>query len=273
MQFTLHRPQTVADAIRLQAETGGKYLAGGTVMLVDRRRGKCTAEHYISLEAIPALRGIREESGHLVIGAGTTFREIEDSALLKEVAFALWQAAGSVGGPQVRNRGTLGGNLASGSPSSDCAAPLLALGATLRAEGRNGVREVPVTELFLGVGKTALTADEILTEIVLPAEKTVSAFRKVGKRNALAISCINMAVSRGEDGIRVAVGAAAPTPRLCAKTSEILSGGELTAERIESACAAILTEIAPIDDRWATAEYRRMVCVNALKAMLKEELK
>lgn len=273
MQFTLHRPQTVADAIRLQAETGGKYLAGGTVLLVDRRRGKCTAEHYISLEAIPALRGIREENGSIVIGALTTFREIEDSALLKEVAFALWQAAGSVGGPQVRNRGTLGGNLASGSPSADCAAPLLALGAILRAEGKNGVREVPVTELFLGVGKTALADDEILTEIVLPAEKTVSTFRKVGKRNALAISCINMAVSRSEAGIRVAVGAAAPTPRLCVKTSEILSGGELTAERIESACAAILTEIAPIDDRWATAEYRRMVCVNALKAMLKEDLK
>ena len=275
MHFRLHRPQSVEEAITLQAQTGGTYLAGGTVLLVDRRHGKAIGEDLISLENLASLREIRECEGEMIIGACATFRELERSALLRENAFALWQAAGSVGGPQVRNRGTIGGNLAAGSPSSDCAAPLLAMGACLRIRSAEGTRELPVEELFAGVGKTYLAPGELITEIVLPKkERCVSAFRKVGKRSALAISCINMAVAResagGKETVTVAVGAAAPTPRLWKRTSEILSAGVLDEACLDEACQTILTEIAPIDDRWATAEYRRMVCVNLLKDILKE---
>ena len=275
MHFRLHRPQSIEEAIALQARTGGTYLAGGTVLLVDRRHGKANGEDLISLENLTLLREIRESEEGIIIGACTAFRDLERSALLREKAFALWQAAGSVGGPQVRNRGTIGGNLAAGSPSSDCAAPLLAMEAYLRIRSAEGTRKLPVSELFAGVGKTYLAPGELITEIVLPKKECcVSIFRKVGKRNALAISCINMAVVRetvdGKETIAVAVGAAAPTPRLCKHTSEILSAGALTEERLDEACRTILTEIAPIDDRWATAEYRRMVCVNLLKDMLKE---
>ncbi len=275
MAFRLHRPRSVAEALALQAQTGGTYLAGATVLLVNRRQGKPIGEDLISLEYLTSLQDVQEREEGIVIGACATFRTLEKSPVVREKAFALWQAACSIGGPQVRNRGTLAGNLAAGSPSADCAAPLLAMGAYLRVQSLEGSREIPVDELFIGVGKTSLKPGELITEIVLPHKTaSVSAFRKVGKRNALAISCLNMAVVQevvnGQAAVSVAVGAAAPTPRLCKNTSAILSAGELTEERLQEACQTILTEIAPINDRWGTVEYRRMVCVNLLKDMLKK---
>ena len=272
MHFDLHRPNSVEEAIALYRETGGTYLAGGTVLLVNHHNGGDIGRHLISLERISALRGIRETEDGIVIGPCTTLDEIEQSELLQEKAHALWQAAGQVGGPQVRNRGTIGGNLAAGSPSADAAAPLLALGAILRLQGPDGSRNLPLDSLFVDVFKTSLLPGELICEILLPSSATcVSRFAKVGKRNALAISCINMAVAhRPESGWSVAVGAAAPTPRLCRRTMELLNESSLTEARIAQACEAILTEISPIDDRWATASYRRRVCVNLLKAMLKE---
>jgi len=272
MQFKLHRPNSIEEAVALYRETGGTYLAGGTVLLVDHHSGKHIGHDLISLENISSLRGIRETAEGIVIGSCTTLDELDRSDLLRERACALWQAAGQVGGPQVRNRGTIGGNLAAGSPSADAAAPLLALGAILRLQGPGGSRELPLQSLFADVFKTNLLPGELITEILLPAGGScVSRFTKVGKRNALAISCINMAVAHSpESGWSVAAGAAAPTPRLCRCTMELLNEGPLTEERLARACEAILTEISPIDDRWATASYRRRVCVNLLKAMLKE---
>ena len=272
MEFDLHRPKSVEEALELYRQTGGSYLAGGTVMLVNHHRGSDIGSYLISLEGISALRGIRETEEGIVIGACTTLDQIECSPLLRERAFSLWQAAAETGGPQIRNRATVAGNIAGGAPSSDAAAPLLALGAVLRLQGPEGSRELPVKDLFVHVFKTNLLPGEIITEIVIPRSiGSVSLFTKVGKRNALAVSCINMAVAHApSNGWSVAVGAAAPTPRLCVKTMEILNEGPLDEARLSRACEEILTEIAPIDDRWATASYRRKVCVNLLKSMVKE---
>lgn len=272
MHFNLHRPNSIEEAISLYQKTGGTYLAGGTVLLVNHHSGAEIGCDLISLEGIPALGVIQETGEVLSIGACVTLDQLEHDDAIRQNAYALWQAATQVGGPQIRNRGTIAGNLAAGSPSSDVAAPLLALGAKLRLQGPDGARELPVSDLFAGVFKTNLLPGELITEILIPLGKPcVSRFTKVGKRNALAISCINMSVvSRPETGWSVAVGAAAPTPRLCPLTMEILNEGPLTEERVAYACETILTEIAPIDDRWASASYRRKVCVNLLKAMLKE---
>lgn len=271
MQFHLHRPNSIEEALELYRQTGGTYLAGGTVLLVNHHNGADIGSHLISLEGISALHGIRETADGIVIGACATMDEIENCAALKEQAYCLWQSAVETGGPQIRNRATLAGNIAGGAPSSDAAAPLLALDAVLRLEGPEGSRELPVKDLFVHVFKTNLLPGELITEIFLPRKQRVSRFVKVGKRNALAISCINMAVSHSEDhGWSVAVGAAAPTPRLCIKTMEILNGGALDAACMSRACETVLTEIAPIDDRWATASYRRKVCVNLLKSMVEE---
>ena len=274
MHFNLHRPNSIEEALTLYAQTGGAYLAGGTVLLVNHHNGADIGGDLISLEGIAELHGIRETEDAIILGACTTMDEIENSPVLRKEALCLWQSAAETGGPQIRNRATLAGNFASGSPASDAAAPLLALGAVLRLQGPKGSRELPIKDLFVHVFKTNLQPGELITEIVLPRKADhVSRFVKVGKRNALAISCINMAVSHTkEDGWSVAVGAAAPTPRLCIKTMDILNDGALDEDRLSRACEVILTEIAPIDDRWATASYRRKVCVNLLKSMVKEVL-
>ncbi|MBR4870133.1 MAG: xanthine dehydrogenase family protein subunit M [Oscillospiraceae bacterium] len=272
MHFDLHRPNSIQEALDLYEKTNGSYLAGGTVLLVNHHRGADIGRHLISLEGIAALQGIRETEEGIVIGACTTLDAIECSDLLRREAYSLWQAAAQTGGPQIRNRATIGGNVAAGSPSSDLAAPLLVLGAVMRLEGPNGKRELPIKDLFIHVFKTALLPGEFITEFVIPRKADIaSKFVKVGKRNALAVSCINMAVAfNSADGWSVAVGAAAPTPRLCRGTMDILNAGTLDEARLSQACEMILTEIAPIDDRWATASYRRKVCVNLLKTMVKE---
>lgn len=278
MSFTLHRPCTAEEALCLLQETGGKPLAGGTVLMVDYNRGKPLPEHLISLEAIPGWSGITETPDALLLGPLVTFDEIEESALCREYATALWQAARVVGGPQVRNRATLGGNLAAASPSADAAAPLLALGAELILISINDTRTLPLSGFFIGPGKTVLMPGELIAGILLPKSGLTSRFRKVGKRSALAVSCASLAVAAqvSPQGtlshITVAAGAVAPTPVLCPCTSAVLNSGTLTESTLAAAQQVLLREIAPIDDRWGTAAYRKTVCCNLLAALL-EELK
>lgn len=269
MNFTLHCPETVEAAIAAQAETGGRYLAGGTVLLVNRHQGHDIGHSLISLDRIPSLRTVALTGETLEIGAGVTFDAIEHSDLVREHAYALWQAACEVGGPQIRHRATLGGNLASASPSSDGTPPLLALNASLRVQGQSGERLIPLDGFFKGYLQTVLAPDELITAVVIPLEgRPVSRFAKVGKRNALSVSCLNMALARLSDGtVRVAVGAAAAEARLCLETSRLLSHSP---EAIEEAKDLILTEISPRDDRWATASYRNLVCRNLLGELLSQ---
>lgn len=267
MSFRLYLPSSVNEAVRIQSETGGQYLAGGTVTLVNNHHGKKIGEVQISLSRIKELEEISFADGFLAIGSMVTMDRLENSPLVKEHAFALWKAASEVGGPQIRNRATIGGNLAAASPSSDCAVPLLSLDAVLSVQGKEGEREIPVRKFFTGYLSHALTEGELITSVRIPVkEGTVSVFRKVGKRNALSVSCINMAVVRNGHEYSVSVGASAPVPVFCEKTSEILSKtGDIPAAREQ-----ILSEISPIDDRYATASYRRTVCGNLLNALISE---
>ena len=271
MRFHLHRPRSAAEAVAIWAETKGTYLAGGTVLLAEGGRVHPIGDDLISIEDLPELHGIREEDGTLFIGAAETFDALEWSGLVKERAYALWQAAREVGGPQIRNRATIGGNVADASPAADGATPLLALGAEVAAIGPEGTRTIPIRSFFLGKFRTALLPGELIAGFRIPVEGGLrSAFRKVGKRTALAVSCLNVAAARRGARIDVAVGAAAPRSVWCERTSGILSEGPLTRERLRAAQEAILTEISPIDDRWATAEYRREVCARLLAALTEE---
>lgn len=269
MSFSLYRPETAAEAVALQCRTGGAYLAGGTVTLVNRHQGKDINPHQISLEEICELHTIRETEDAIQIGACVTMSEIEASDTVGRWAEALRQAAAQVGGPQVRNRATIGGNLAAGSPAADTAPALLALGAQLNILSSEGPRTLPVEQLFSRPFVTTLSAEELILSVSIPKRIHTSRFAKVGKRNALAISCITMAVVKGETW-QVAVGAAAPTPVLCREASAALNGGGTFEERLEAACEAVCGDIAPIDDRWATASYRRKVCRNLLRATARE---
>ena len=268
MSYTLYRPESIEEAVALQQRTGGAYLAGGTVSLVNCHRGKAIGDFQISLDRLQELRRIVRTEHTLSIGSMITMDELEESKEVSESAAALWQAAREVGGPQIRNRATLGGNLASASPASDCATPLLAMNAVLRVTGTEGERMLPLREFFLGRMQSALKPDEIILSVDIPVcSGSVSVFRKIGKRNALAVSILNMALVRRSDSISVAVGAAAPSPVYCPGTSEILSR---SADALEEAEAMLQKEISPRDGRWATASYRRLVCGNLLKELLKE---
>ena len=268
MSYTLYRPESIREAIALQQQTGGNYLAGGTISLVNYHRGVDIGASQISLDKIPELKKIVLKDGMLSVGAFVTMDELEQSGEVKKYAHALWQAASEIAGPQVRNRATLGGNIAAAAPSADCVPPLLAMGAVLQITGAAGRREIPVREFFLGRFQHVLTPDEIICMIRIPVQSSAkSVFRKVGKRSALAVSCVNMALVRSEAGVAVAVGAAAPVPIFCRKTSEILSAD---VKCVGEAAAVLQTEISPIDDRWATASFRRLVCENLLYALLDE---
>ena len=267
------RAKNVSEAVRMQQENRGYYLAGGTYSMVEINSERFDPECLIDLSLCPELYGIREEEASVHIGALTTFTELEKSELIGRLFPALQKAAAEVGGPQVRNRGTVGGNICAASPAADAAPPLLALDATVVAVGVNGERKIPIRKLFLAPRKTCLTPDEVVTEIILPKTGSRSGFIKVGKRNALAVSSINMAVSAViTDGkltdVRVAAGSCAPTPRLCPRTAACLLAGGLNA--VPTAQEILMEEISPIDDRWATAEYRRMVAKNMLSALMQE---
>lgn len=269
------RPKNIKEAISLQQEHGGHYIAGGTFTMVEVNADRFHPQCLIDLSLCEALHGVCEDGEAVFVGALMTFAQIEKNELLKELFPALTKAASEVGGPQVRNRGTIGGNICAASPAADIAPPLLALGAKVIAEGADGTREIPVSEIFLAPKKNCLKDEEIVKYIVIPKTDCCSAFIKVGKRNALAVSSVSMAAAGKYDGgkltqLKIAAGSCAPTPRLCPKTAEALLGKELTEETVAAAKELLLQEIAPIDDRWATAEYRRMVAQNMLEKLLSE---
>ena len=271
------RPTTIAEAISLQKQTGADYIAGGTFSMVEIASGRYSPEYLIDLSLCESLYGIKEYDDCVEVGALTTFTDIEKSEVLRRLFPALTKAAAEVGGPQVRNRGTVGGNICAASPAADAVPPLMALDAEAVIAGADGERTLPLAEMFLAPKKTCMTKEEILCLIRLPKNGSRSGFIKVGKRNALAVSCANMAVVLSADkncigDISIAVGSCAPTPRLCKETAKALLG-EYSPEKLSAAKEILMTEISPIDDRWASAEYRRLVAANMLESLVEELLK
>lgn len=209
---TFHKPTTLQEALQLKAElkAEGVLLAGGTDVLVHIAEGKLHGSVIIDLTGIEALKTIGTQGAGVTIGAGVTFTEAALSPLLKSYC-GLQAACRSVGSPQIRNGGTLGGNLANGSPAADSAPPLLALDATVVLQSLGGVRRIPLCDFYAGKGSTVLADDEILTEIEVPAMPVDSAviFEKLGLRNALAISRLSLALYLETDGEKITLARAA----------------------------------------------------------------
>jgi len=268
------RPATLSEAILTQQETKGYYIAGGTFSMVEIVADRFHPEHLIDLSLCRELYGVTEETDCVKVGALTTFTEIEKDEILNKYYPSLTKASAEVGGPQIRNRGTVGGNICAASPAADSVPPLLALEATALVVGTDGEREIPLNEMFLAPKKTCMTANEILVAVKIPKKGFKNSFIKVGKRNALAVSSVNMAVAcKAENGcikeLVIAAGSCAPTPRCCPKAAEALLG-EISTEKLEKAKEILMTEISPIDDRWATAEYRRLVACNMLESLISQ---
>lgn len=273
-----YKAKSLQEACDLLAQFGGKakLLAGGTDLMVLMNRGLVTPGVLISIGEC-GLNYIKEVDGNLVIGAATPHAEIVRSALVQARAPLLAQVVKTIGSPAIQNMGTIGGNLANASPAADSAAALLALGASLVLASTKGERTVAVADFFKGPGETVLAADEMIKEVIVPAQAAGAkwAFRKIGKRRADVCPTISMAVAAQMDGkqcksVRIAVGSAAPTPLLSKKASEMLAGKAVDEGLVAQVAAAVAGETSPIDDVRATAWYRRRASEALVKQLLGE---
>ena len=276
-------PSTVEDALATMqsgasAGTPWTPVAGGTDVYVFLNAGKAVGDRVISLHGLrPELRFISLQGEKLRTGALTTFRDLARSSAVLARLPMLAAAARTVGAAAIQNRGTVGGNIANASPAGDSLPVWAALDAQVVLRSSSGSRRVPFNELFLGYRRIDRRADELLAEVRadVPSPKVRQYFRKVGTRNAQAISKLVVAglleVDRGTvKSVRVALGSLAATPVRAKATEALLTGEKLTPALVDEAVKTLRSEISPIDDVRSTAAYRLTVAGNLLRDFLTE---
>ena len=277
----MYQPSSVQEASRLlkQHGPGGRFLAGGTDLVIAMKEKGLVPKYVVDLKKIAGLSGIRENSdGSISIGALTTMRDVEISPLIKSKYPFLAQSAAEVGSIQIRNRATVGGNMANATPSADVAPALIALEATAKISGESGERTLPLEEFFRGPGQTAMGADEILTEVTIPktSAQLVGEYIKFSPREMMDLAYVGVAVvynignqDRKCSAMRIVLGAVAPTPIRAKKAEAILEGQTLSEALAEKAGAIAAEEAKPISDVRSTADYRRaMVGAMTKRAIL-----
>jgi CO/xanthine dehydrogenase FAD-binding subunit len=263
------RYQRVADEAELIAalsDPSAAILAGGTDLLVKIRGGLVRPGLLVDIGRVPTLRGIRRTEGAIEIGAAVPESDVLASPDVRDALPLLAAALRVLGSVQIRNRGTLGGNLVNASPAADSAIPLLLYDAELVLVGGSGERTVPLEGFFVGPGRTALGPGEFIRTVRVPIPKTGgdAFYHKVGKRRALTIAIASLgALLRTEDGrfaeARLAAGSVAPTPIRLRAVEERLRGASLTDGAIAEAKRLAIEAVSPISDVRATAEYRSRV--------------
>lgn len=258
------RPDSWREALRIRAERpAATVLAGGTDVMVEVNFGHRRPDALLDLTGIGELADWSESAGRLRIGAGLPYTRLIDE--LGDRLPGLAMAARTVGSPQIRNRGTLGGNLGSGSPAGDGHPPLLTSDALVEVESVRGSRTIPITEFFTGVKRTALAEDELIAAVHVSPASGPQQFAKVGTRNAMVIAVCTFAVSLHPESQRVGtgVGSAGPTPFRATEAEDFLAAEldwdadglpERTAQRFGELVSAATR---PIDDVRGTADYRR----------------
>ncbi len=270
------RPKDLAEALRLR-QLGARIIAGGTdfyPVRVGRPLHDPDGSCLLDLTALPGLRGISDHGGFLRIGALTSWTAIAEAALPAQFN-CLQQAAREVGGRQIQNRGTIGGNLCNASPAADGVPALLALGAEVEVLSDGGSRRLPLADFILGPRRTALRADEILAAILIPpaSGEAVSAFLKLGARRYLVISivmaagCLDIVDGRIATA-RIAIGACSPVARRLPLLEAALRGQPVDADLAALAQPDHLQDLAPIDDVRASAEYRAEAALIVLRRLL-----
>lgn len=256
----LRRPASVADALRILRDEARTPIAGATDLYVGLNFGQPMPVRYLDLWALDELRAISIRDGILILGALASFTSLIRSPLVARHLPMLGQAARLVGGIQIQNRGTLGGNIANGSPAGDSLPVLAAVDAIVVLRNVDGERRVPFTEFYTGYRKSVLQPDELIVAVEVPPVDGVQYFRKVGTRAALAISKIVMAGVRNATP-RIAFGSVAPTVVRARATERSLTDGAT----IDEAVRILAGEIAPIDDLRSSAAYRTQVAGNLLR--------
>jgi CO/xanthine dehydrogenase FAD-binding subunit len=256
----LLQPRSLADALKMLRDEGPLVpMAGCTDLYVSLNFGTLEDTRFLNLWALGGLRAIEERGDVLRIGALATHTDVIRSPLVRRRVPMLAAAAREVGGVQIQNRGTLGGNVANASPAGDTLPVLAAVEAIVVLRNAAGTRRVPITRFYTGYRRSVRRPDELIVGFEIPAVRGRQWFRKVGTRAAQAIAKIVVAGVAG-DTPRIALGSVAPTVIRATRTEQAIAGGA----SLEDAQRILGQEIAPIDDIRSTAEYRRRVASNLL---------
>jgi CO/xanthine dehydrogenase FAD-binding subunit len=260
---TLLEPATLSDALRMLRDEGPLVpLAGCTDLYVALNFGALPETRFVDLWPLGELRQIQMRGDVLSVGALATYTDVIRSPLVRRRLPMLVAAAREVGGVQIQNRGTIGGNVANASPAGDTLPVLAAADAVVVLQSAGGVRRVPFSAFYTGYRRSVRRADELITALEVPPVRGRQWFRKVGTRAAQAISKVVMAAVAPADGDppRIALGSVAPTVVRLPSTEAALAAGVSVAE----AQQVLIEEIAPIDDLRSTAAYRTRVAANLL---------
>jgi len=258
--LSIATPRTLDVALSMLRDEPLVPIAGATDLYVGLNFGTLSSQRFIDVSRLAELRSIDVRDDMVVIGAGTTYTAITQSATLQIRLPMLVQAASQIGGVQIQNRGTIGGNVANGSPAGDSLPVLAAADAILVLRSANAERRVPFTSFYTGYRASVLRPDELIVAIEIPQVDGKQWFRKVGTRAAQAISKLVMAAVRS-DRPRIAIGSVAATTIRLPRTEAALASGA----SIDQAANVLETEITPIDDLRSSAYYRRQVAANLLR--------
>jgi carbon-monoxide dehydrogenase medium subunit len=278
VSFEYHEPTSVQEAVELAARLGDdvRFLAGGTDLLIQMRRGQLAPRHVLSLHRVPGLDAI-DSDGAITLGALVTHRRLERAPQFRGPLQALIEGAEVVGGHQIRNVATVGGNIVNASPAADVVPVLLALDAEVTCLGPGGERSWPLEAFASAPGVTARRPHELLTRVRFrrPATHSATAFLKAGRRRAMEISLVCVAVCLTLDAehercldARIALGAVAPTALRARAAEHSLRGQPITDDALLAAGRTAAGECRPITDVRASARYRAMLAATLVERAL-----
>ncbi len=275
-EFDYFRASDLKEALEILDEFQGniKVLAAGTDLVVRLKNNMVKEENILDISRIKELKGIFTEGNMLHVLPLTTHAEIIEYPDSEKIARVLYDACKTVGSPQIRNRGTLGGNVANASPAGDTIPALFVQEAKLKLQSKNGERVISVEDFFTGPGKTVMKPNELLTDIYFPKmeDDEIGFFKKLGQRDALAISMVSVAVKLKKssavnrfDRALVAFGSVAPTVVRGTRVENALTDTEVDSpEKIRYIAQLAWREVSPITDVRASLQYRQDMSVNLL---------
>jgi xanthine dehydrogenase FAD-binding subunit len=277
-----HKAGSIPEAIQLlQQNPKARFIAGGTDVLIKLHKGKAGFHHLIDIHDITELNFITlTAAGDLVIGPGTCFTSLGESPLIRQRISVLSEAVSTIGGPQVRNMATIGGNICNGVPSADSATPLMALNAVLTTEGPAGKRQLAIEDFFLSPGHVALEPHEILTAITVSLDNYADYhghFYKYAMRAAMDIATIGCAavckvVNGVLEDLRLAYGVAAPVPIRCKGAENIARGQPVSQNLLEDIAEAVVNDVRPRTSWRATKEFRLHIIATLARRVVKQAI-
>ena len=281
----LYEAQSVQDAVRLRLEhPQAQILAGGTDVLVQVREGRRAGAELISIYGLDALRGVTlDGEENIRIGSLTSFSHITRDPIIQKYINVLGQAVDMVGGPQIRNAGTIGGNTCNGVTSADSASTLLAWDAVVELTGAEGIRRLPIQDFYLSAGRLDIRPDEIQTALLIPKasyEDCFGHYIKYAMRNAMDIATLGTSVNvrlssdqKTVERARVAFGVAGPVPLRAARAEALAAGQPVSMDLAEHFARAVKEDISPRDSWRAAKDFRLHIAVESAKRAFIESVK